>query len=64
MEESEMNIRAVEDTFSGFYCEIPLNKYNDEDEIVNELANLLRFKNKTNAACRSPRIIITTPFYG
>lgn len=61
MEESEMNIRAVEDVFSGFYCEIPVDKYNDEDEIVNELANLLRFKNKTNAARRPPRIILSTP---
>ena len=61
MEESEMNIRAVEDVFSGFYCEIPVDKYNDDDEIVNELANLLSFKNKTNAARRPPRIILSTP---
>ena len=26
MEESEMNISAVEDVFSGFYCEIPVDK--------------------------------------
>ena len=61
MEESEMNINAVEDVFSGFYCEIPVDKYSDEDEIVNELANLLKFKNKTNAARKPPRIVLTTP---
>ena len=61
MEESEMNISAVEDVFSGFYCEIPVDKYSDEDEIVNELANLLKFKNKTNAARKPPRIVLTTP---
>ena len=61
MEESEMNIRAVEDVFSGFYCEIPVDKYNEDEEIVNELANLLNFKNKTNAARRPPRIILSTP---
>ena len=61
MEESEMNISAVEDVFSGLYCEIPVDKYSDEDEIVNELANLLKFKNKTNAARKPPRIVLTTP---
>ena len=61
MEESEMNISAVEDVFSGFYCEIPVDKYSDEDEIVNELANLLKFKNKTNAARKPPRIVLATP---
>ena len=61
MEESEMNIRAVEDVFSGFYCEIPVDKYNDDEEIVNQLATLLNFKNKTNAARRPPRIILHTP---
>lgn len=61
MEESEMNISAVEDVFSGFYCEIPVDKYSDEDEIVNELANLLKFKNKTNAARKPPRIVLITP---
>ena len=61
VEESEMNISAVEDVFSGFFCEINVDKYNDEEEISNELANLLGFKNKTNAARRPPRIILSTP---
>ena len=30
MEETDMNIRAVEDVFYGFYCEILVDKY-DED---------------------------------
>ena len=61
MEETEMNIRAVEDVFSGFCCEIPVDKYGDVEDIVNELAKLLNFKNKTNAARRPPRIILSTP---
>ena len=32
MEQSEMNISAVKDVFSGFYCEIPVDKYNDDSE--------------------------------
>ena len=61
MEQSEMNISAVKDVFSGFYCEIPVDKYTDDEEIVNELAKLLNFKNKTNAARRPPRVILSTP---
>ena len=61
MEETEMNIRAVEDVFSGFCCTIPVDKYNDVEDVVNELAKLLDFKKKTNAARRPPRIILSTP---
>ena len=61
VEETDMNIRAVEDIFSGFYCEIPVDKFNEDIEVVDELAKLLKFKNKTNAARRPPRIILATP---
>ena len=43
MEESEMNISAVEDVFSGFYCEIPVDKYSDEDEIRYRLRLLVSY---------------------
>jgi adenylate kinase len=61
VEETDMNIRAVEDVFSGFYCEIPVDKYDEDTQVVEELAKLLKFKNKTNAARRPPRIILATP---
>ena len=59
--EIDMNIRAVEDIFAGFYCEIPVDKYSKDIDIIDELTKLLRFKNKTNAARRPPRIILSTP---
>jgi adenylate kinase len=61
VEETDMNIRAVEDVFSGFYVEIPVNKFEEDTEVVEELAKLLNFKNKTNAARRPPRIILASP---
>ena len=61
VEETDMNIRAVEDVFSGFYCEIPVDKFEEDTAVVQELAKLLKFKNKTNAARRPPRIILVTP---
>ena len=61
VEETDMNIRAVEDVFSGFYVEIPVDKYEEDIEVVEELAKLLNFKNKTNAARRPPRIILAGP---
>jgi adenylate kinase len=57
----DINIRAVKDIFSGFYCEIPVDKYDKDIDIIDELTKLLRFKNKTNAARRPPRIILATP---
>ena len=59
--EIDMNIRAVKDIFLGFYCEIPVDKYSKDIDIIDELTKLLRFKNKTNAARRPPRIILATP---
>ena len=48
-----MNIKAVEDVFSGFYCEMPVDKFEEDTAVVEELAKLLKFKNKTNTAGRN-----------
>ena len=61
VEETDMNIRAVEDVFSGFYVEVPVDRFSESTEVVEELAKLLKFKNKTNAARGPPRIILSTP---
>ena len=61
VDEAELNIRAVEDVFKGFYCELPVDQFKDLYDVENELAKLLKFKNKTNAARRPPRIILVAP---
>ena len=61
VDEAELNIRAVEDVFKGFYCELPVDQFKDLYDVENELAKLLKFKNKTNAARRPPRIILIAP---
>jgi adenylate kinase len=61
VDEAELNIRAVEDVFKGFYCELPVDQFNSQNDVVDELAKLLKFKNKTNAARRPPRIILVAP---
>jgi adenylate kinase len=45
----------------GFYCELPVDQFKDLYDVENELAKLLKFKNKTNAARRPPRIILIAP---
>ena len=61
VDEAELNIRAVEDVFKGFYCELPVDQFQSQNDVVDELAKLLKFKNKTNAARRPPRIILVAP---
>ena len=61
VQETDKDIRAVKDVFSGFCFEIPVDQYEENTEVVEELAKLLKFKNKTNAARRPPRIILATP---
>ena len=61
VDETELNIRAVEDVFKGFYCELPVDQFQNQNEVADELTKLLKFKNKTNAARRPPRIILVAP---
>ncbi|MCQ2821355.1 MAG: nucleoside monophosphate kinase [archaeon] len=61
VDEAELNIRAVEDVFSGFYCELPVDKFQSNTEVIDELGKLLKFKAKTNAMRRPPRIILACP---
>lgn len=61
IDEAELNIRAVEDVFAGFYCELPVEKFETPSEVVDELAKLSKFRAKTNAARRPPRIILAAP---
>ena len=61
VDEAELNIRAVEDVFKGFYCELPIDQFQSQNDVVDELLKLLKFKNKTNAARRPPRIVLVAP---
>lgn len=61
IDEAELNIRAVEDVFAGFYCELPVERFETPSEVVDELAKLSKFRAKTNAARRPPRIILAAP---
>ena len=61
VDEAELNIRAVEDVFSGFFCELPVDRYPSQTEVIDELGKLLKFKAKTNAPRRPPRIILACP---
>lgn len=61
VDEAELNIRAVEDVFNGFYCELPIDQYPNQQDAIDELGKLLKFKAKTNAARRPPRIVLVCP---
>ena len=61
VDESELNIRAVEDVFQGFFCELPVDQFESQNEVVDELSKLLKFKEKTNAARKPPKIILVAP---
>ena len=61
VDESELNIRAVEDVFQGFFCELPVDQFESQNEVVDELSKLLKFKEKTNAARKPPKIVLVAP---
>lgn len=43
------------------YCELPVDKFENQAAVIDELGKLLSFKAKTNAMRRPPRIILACP---
>ena len=59
--ETELNLNSLEEIFRGFYCEINVDSFEQESEVVDKLANLLRFKQKTSDARKPPHIMLIAP---
>ena len=58
--ETELNLNSLEEIFRGFYCEINVDN-EQESEVVDKLANLLKFKQKTSDARKPPHIMLIAP---
>jgi adenylate kinase len=59
--ETELNLKSLEEIFRGFYCEINVDNFEQESEVVEKLANLLKFKQKTSDARKPPHIMLIAP---
>ena len=59
--EVELNIKSLEEIFRGFYYEINVDNYEQESDVVENLASLLKFKHKTNEARKPPHIMLIAP---
>ena len=60
VEESDINLKALKEIFGGFYYEIQVDNF-EQEEVVENLANLLKFKEKTNEARKPPHIMLISP---
>jgi adenylate kinase len=61
VDESELNIKSLEEIFRGFYYEINVDHFEQETEVVDNLSSLLKFKHKTNEARKPPHIMLIAP---
>ena len=61
VDESELNIKSLEEIFRGFYYEINVDHFEQETEVVDNLSSLLKFKHKTNEARKPPHIMLISP---
>ena len=61
VEESELNIQAVQNVFAGFCTVIPVDKFSGDAEISEALKKLLKFKERSSGARRAPRIVLVAP---
>lgn len=61
IEEAELNVQTVQNVFAGFCCNLEIDQFSGSKEVVEELAKLLKYKDKTSAARRAPRIVLVAP---
>jgi adenylate kinase len=59
VQEYDLHIRGVKDAFKGFIYEI--NSEGNKDEVLNDIAKMLKLKMRNNAPRRPPRILILGP---
>ena len=59
--EAEMNINSLKDVFKGFYHEINIDDFENENDAVAHIQKFLLFKEKVNNARCPPKIILITP---
>ena len=59
--ETQININSLEEIFRGFYYEINIDKFEQEAEVVENLATLLKYKQKTSEARKPPHIMLIAP---
>ena len=60
-DESNINLNSLKDIFKGFYQEYDVDTFEQEFDIVDTLANLLKYKIRTNEARNPPRIMLIVP---
>ena len=61
LDESNNNLRALKAIFKGFYQEINVDEFEQEFDILDNLAKLLKYKIRTNEARNPPRIMLIIP---
>jgi adenylate kinase len=61
LDETNINLSALKDIFKGFYQEINVDNFEQEFDIVDTLANLLKYKIRTNEARTAPHIVLIAP---
>ena len=60
-DESDINLKALKDIFNGYYQEVDVDKFEQQFDIVDTLANLLKYKIKASEARNPPRIMLIIP---
>ena len=60
-DESDINLKALKDIFNGYYQEVDVDKFEQQFDIVDTLANLLKYKIKASEVRNPPRIMLIIP---
>ena len=60
-DESNINLKALKDIFNGYYQEVDVDKFEQQFDIVDTLANLLKYKIKASEVRNPPRIMLIIP---
>ena len=60
-DETNNNLKTLKEIFNGFYQEVNVDSFEQEFDIVDTLANLLKYKIRTNEARNPPHIMFIAP---
>ena len=60
-DETNNNLKTLKEIFNGFYQEVNVDSFEQEFDIVDTLANLLKYKIRTNEERNPPHIMFIAP---
>ena len=61
VDESDINLKSLKEIFGGFFHEINVDEFEEESDVMENLASLMKYKQKANETRKPPHIMLIAP---